>query len=122
MLITQQGQVLRSEILGKVKVKSHLSGMPDLKLGLNDKGIFSNHVSGGVEDEADDLSATGKKKANIELEDLKFHQCVRLSKFENEKIITFIPPDGDFELMSYRPVSYTHLDVYKRQEVYGAGS
>lgn len=102
MLITQQGQVLRSEILGKVKVKSHLSGMPDLKLGLNDKGIFSNHVSGGVEDEADDLSATGKKKANIELEDLKFHQCVRLSKFENEKIITFIPPDGDFELMSYR--------------------
>ena len=39
---------------------------------------------------------------NIEMEDIKFHQCVRLSKFENEKLITFIPPDGEFTLMSYR--------------------
>ena len=36
------------------------------------------------------------------MEDIKFHQCVRLSKFENEKLITFIPPDGEFTLMSYR--------------------
>jgi AP-1 complex subunit mu len=76
MLINPQGKVLRSEILGKIQIKSHLSGMPDLKLGLNDK--------------------------SIEMEDVKFHQCVRLSKFESEKTITFIPPDGDFELMSYR--------------------
>ena len=27
---------------------------------------------------------------------------MRLSKFENERIISFIPPDGDFELISYR--------------------
>lgn len=86
MLINAQGQVLNSEILGQVKVKSYLSGMPDLRLGLNDKGIFSNE-------------STNK---NIELEDIKFHQCVRLSKFENEKVITFIPPDGEFTLMSYR--------------------
>jgi AP-1 complex subunit mu len=33
---------------------------------------------------------------------MKFHACVRLSKFENEKIISFIPPDGAFELASYR--------------------
>ena len=33
---------------------------------------------------------------------MKFHACVRLSKFENEKIISFIPPDGAFELGSYR--------------------
>lgn len=86
MLINAQGQVLNSEILGQVKVKSYLSGMPDLRLGLNDKGIFNNE-------------STNK---NIELEDIKFHQCVRLSKFENEKVITFIPPDGEFTLMSYR--------------------
>ncbi|SCU90268.1 LAMI_0E01332g1_1 [Lachancea mirantina] len=97
MLISAQGQVLRSEILGKVKVKSRLSGMPDLKLGLNDKGIFTSGT-----DLADGTAPPTTKKSNIELEDLKFHQCVRLSKFENEKIITFIPPDGDFELMNYR--------------------
>ena len=33
---------------------------------------------------------------------MKFHQCVRLSRFENDRTISFIPPDGDFELMSYR--------------------
>ena len=33
---------------------------------------------------------------------MKFHQCVRLTKFENDRIISFIPPDGEFELASYR--------------------
>ncbi|KAG5417867.1 apm1 [Candida metapsilosis] len=90
MLISPQGKVLNSEILGEIKIKSHLSGMPDLRLGLNDKGLFTSN---------DDSSTEGK---NVEMEDIKFHQCVRLSKFENEKIITFIPPDGEFTLMSYR--------------------
>ncbi|KAH3686389.1 hypothetical protein WICPIJ_002642 [Wickerhamomyces pijperi] len=88
MLINQQGKVLRSEILGKIKVKSQLSGMPDLRLGLNDKIIHTDHNSN-----------SGK---NVEMEDVKFHQCVRLSKFETDKIITFIPPDGEFDLMTYR--------------------
>jgi len=38
----------------------------------------------------------------VEFDDIKFHQCVRLSKFESERVISFIPPDGDFELISYR--------------------
>lgn len=50
----------------------------------------------------------------MELEDVKFHQCVRLSRFENDRTISFIPPDGEFELMSYRlnthvRVQSTHL-------------
>lgn len=91
MLISPQGKVLNSEILGEIKIKSHLSGMPDLRLGLNDKGLFTSN----------DESSTTEGKS-VEMEDIKFHQCVRLSKFENEKIITFIPPDGEFTLMSYR--------------------
>lgn len=63
--------------------------MPELKLGLNDKTLFE---------------MTGKQSRNklIELEDIKFHQCVRLNKFDTERLITFIPPDGEFDLMSYR--------------------
>lgn len=38
----------------------------------------------------------------MELEDVKFHQCVRLSRFDSDRTISFVPPDGDFELMSYR--------------------
>jgi len=31
-----------------------------------------------------------------------FFRCVRLGKFDSERTITFIPPDGEFELMRYR--------------------
>ena len=34
------GTVLRSEILGAIKMKVQLSGMPELRLGLNDKVLF----------------------------------------------------------------------------------
>uniref|UniRef100_A0A5F9C5D0 MHD domain-containing protein n=1 Tax=Oryctolagus cuniculus TaxID=9986 RepID=A0A5F9C5D0_RABIT len=47
-------------------------------------------------------SPAGGKSKSVELEDVKFHQCVRLSRFENDRTISFIPPDGEFELMSYR--------------------
>jgi len=36
------------------------------------------------------------------MDDLKFHQCVNMNKFESERSIEFVPPDGEFELMSYR--------------------
>ena len=44
----------------------------------------------------------GSRSKAVELEDVKFHQCVRLSRFENDRTISFVPPDGEFELMSYR--------------------
>ena len=90
LLVSSQGNVLHSEIIGSVQMKSFLSGMPELKLGLNDKLMFE---------------ATGRSTARVkavELEDIKFHQCVRLARFENDRTISFIPPDGEFELMSYR--------------------
>ena len=90
ILVGSGGNILRSEILGALKMRSYLSGMPELKLGLNDKLLFeSQHRN------------TGKGKA-VEMEDIKFHQCVRLARFENDRTISFIPPDGEFELMSYR--------------------
>lgn len=52
---------------------------------------------------------SGGKSKSVELEDVKFHQCVRLSRFENDRTISFIPPDGEFELMSYR--LNTHVSI-----------
>ena len=47
-------------------MKVMLSGMPELRLGLNDKILFES---------------TGRSKSKaVELEDVKFHQCVRLSR------------------------------------------
>jgi len=35
----------------------------------------------------------------IELDDVTFHQCVNLTRFNAEKTVSFVPPDGEFELM-----------------------
>uniref|UniRef100_A0A1I7Z9K1 MHD domain-containing protein n=1 Tax=Steinernema glaseri TaxID=37863 RepID=A0A1I7Z9K1_9BILA len=88
MLANASGTVLRSEIVGSIRMRVVLSGMPELRLGLNDKVLFQT---------------IGRSRGKaVELEDVKFHQCVRLSRFESERTISFIPPDGEFELMSYR--------------------
>jgi len=70
-------------------MKTCLSGMPTLKLGLNDKIFF-------------ELSGRSTKSRTIEMDDLKFHNCVDMNKFHSERVIEFNPPDGSFELMSYR--------------------
>ena len=96
LLVSANGTVLRSEILGTLKMKTFLSGMPELKLGLNDKLMLEGAGGGAAS------SSSGQKGRSVEMEDIKFHQCVRLSRFENDRTISFIPPDGEFELMSYR--------------------
>lgn len=40
-------------------------------------------------------------KPSIAIDDCTFHQCVKLSKFESERSISFIPADGEFELMRF---------------------
>jgi hypothetical protein len=47
------------------------------------------------------LYRPGKKSNGIELDDCTFHQCVKLTKFDTDRTISFIPPDGVFELMKY---------------------
>jgi AP-2 complex subunit mu-1 len=47
----------------------------------------------------------GKKSNGIELDDCTFHQCVKLTKFDTDRTISFTPPDGVFELMKYRRLS-----------------
>lgn len=42
MKVNTAGTVIRSEILGAVKMKCYLSGMPELRLGLNDKVMFES--------------------------------------------------------------------------------
>jgi AP-1 complex subunit mu len=60
LLVSANGTVLRSEVLGTVRMKSFLSGMPELKLGLNDKRLF-------------EMTGRTTRGKLIELEDVKFH-------------------------------------------------
>ena len=90
-------------------MKCYLSGMPELRLGLNDKVMFEStgrstftSISRFVFPLTNGLPPLASRGKAIEMEDVKFHQCVRLARFENDRTISFIPPDGEFELMSYR--------------------
>ncbi|KAL5168301.1 AP-2 complex subunit mu [Glycine soja] len=94
LLMSSKGVVLRCDVTGKVLMKCFLSGMPDLKLGLNDKI--------GLEKESQLKSRPTKSGKTIELDDVTFHQCVNLTRFNSEKTVSFVPPDGEFELMKYR--------------------
>eukprot|EP00850_Spirogloea_muscicola_P006480 SM000030S11489 [mRNA] locus=s30:959905:963424:- [translate_table: standard] len=94
LLMSQKGTVLRCDATGKILMKCFLSGMPDLKLGLNDKL--------GLEKESQAKTQGSRSSRSIELDDVTFHQCVNLTRFNAEKTVSFVPPDGEFELMKYR--------------------
>ncbi|KAG5536952.1 hypothetical protein RHGRI_024398 [Rhododendron griersonianum] len=96
ILVNSNGQIIRSDVVGALKMRTYLSGMPECKLGLNDKVLL----------EAQGRSSKGKA---IDLDDIKFHQCVRLARFENDRTISFIPPDGSFDLMTYRLSTQVHF-------------
>ena len=122
--VTQaNGDALRASCSGRVVLNAKLSGMPELKIGLNDS--LGNEAKGGRNNpNAVDAGGDGKdmdfrgmpslanKRKTIDLDDLQFHHCVNLSKFASDKVVSFVPPDGEFELMKYRvSVSYTHLTL-----------
>ncbi|XP_076937039.1 AP-1 complex subunit mu-2-like, partial [Bidens hawaiensis] len=89
ILVNSNRQLIRSEVGGALKMRACLSGMPECKLGLNDRVLM----------DVQDRSSKGK---SIDLEDIRFHQCVRLARYEKDRTISFIPPDGSFDLMTYR--------------------
>jgi len=118
LLMSPQGQVLSAHVAGKIVMKSYLSGMPECKFGINDKltiesksgktaslasASATGDSAGGV------TSGGGGGKSSIAIDDIQFHQCVKLSKFESDHSISFIPPDGEFELMRYRTTKDINL-------------
>jgi len=89
LLISSTGSILRNEVTGQVQMNTKLTGMPECKFGLNDKLVIDKETS-------------AQRKPGVEIDDCTFHRCVRLGKFDTDRTITFIPPDGEYELMKYR--------------------
>eukprot|EP00762_Andalucia_godoyi_P008343 ANDGO_07366.mRNA.1 AP-2 complex subunit mu len=95
-LISNSGSVLNANVSGQVAMKCFLSGMPECKFGLNDKMVSDSTHAGHAS------SASSKRGSGIEIDDITFHQCVKLGRFDADRTISFVPPDGEFELMRYR--------------------
>jgi AP-4 complex subunit mu-1 len=82
------GQVLNSSIEGRIQMKSYLAGNPELRLALNEDLVIGkgNQQSYGA----------------VVLDDCNFHDCVQLDEFERERVLHFLPPDGEFTIINYR--------------------
>merc|ERR1719399_1288812 len=72
--------------------------MPECRFGMNDKFVVEK-----------DSRAASRKGSGIELADITFHQCVKLGKFDSDRTVSFVPPDGEFTLMKYRVVENVNL-------------
>jgi AP-2 complex subunit mu-1 len=105
LIVSSKGNILRQDASGQIIMRSYLSGMPECKLGLNDKLQMEKSVS------------TKKAPVNVELDDCQFHQCVKLGTFDTDRTIHFIPPDGEFELMRYRTTEHISLPFKVRAVV-----
>ncbi|KAJ4480458.1 Mu homology domain-containing protein [Lentinula edodes] len=104
-----KGTTLRADVDGHIQMRAYLSGTPECKFGLNDKLVIDRGAV-GTSGPSSGLADRGGSDA-VELDDCQFHQCVRLNDFDADRSISFIPPDGEFELMRYRATSNIKLPL-----------
>jgi AP-3 complex subunit mu len=75
IIMDAEGGLVRAGVRGSVEVNCRLSGMPDVLLILTNTDLF---------------------------DDISYHRCVRHSKYETDRSLSFVPPDGRFTLFQYR--------------------
>lgn len=74
-VVDSNGSVVSWDVSGSIQAQSRLSGVPDLLLTFKNPDV---------------------------IDDCSFHPCVRYARYESDRVLSFVPPDGDFELMRYR--------------------
>ncbi|XP_056638096.1 AP-3 complex subunit mu-1 [Diorhabda carinulata] len=91
-IIDKSGSTVFAEIQGYIDCCIKLSGMPDLTLSFVNPRLF---------------------------DDVSFHPCVRFKRWEAERLLSFIPPDGNFRLISYHisSQSVVAIPVYVRHSL-----
>jgi len=89
-IVEPNGLAVNVEIAGEVQVLCKLTGMPDLSLTFNNPHI---------------------------LDDVSFHPCVRYNRYEQQKLVSFVPPDGQFKLMNYRVKGQLQLPIYVKPQL-----
>ncbi|KAI9710787.1 MAG: hypothetical protein M1812_007335, partial [Candelaria pacifica] len=109
LLMSATGTVLRADVNGQIVMRAYLSGTPECKFGLNDRLLLDGDNLSHPAGNKAGTKATRAAAGSVTLEDCQFHQCVKLGKFDTDRIISFVPPDGEFELMRYRATENVNL-------------
>ncbi|MED6121559.1 AP-3 complex subunit mu, variant 3 [Stylosanthes scabra] len=92
--INRDGALMKCEVYGEVQVNSHITGLPDLTLSFTNPSI---------------------------LDQVRFHPCVRFRPWESHQILSFVPPDGQFKLMSYRVRKLKNTPIYVKPQLTSDG-
>jgi AP-3 complex subunit mu len=74
VIFSSSGDVVSSEISGKILCNSKLSGTPECVLRVTNFGLLVN---------------------------ASLHRCIRINSFRFQRQISFVPPDGQFALLEY---------------------
>jgi len=110
LLMSATGTVLRADVNGQIIMRAYLSGTPECKFGLNDRLLLDGDEGNTPPGNRDGkMKATRAAAGSVTLEDCQFHQCVKLGRFDADRTISFVPPDGEFELMRYRATENVNL-------------
>ena len=81
------------------QVKSYLAGNPAICLALNDTLAIGRR--GGAHGH-DYSHGGGTSQDAVMLDDCNFHESVSLDRFDTERTLELVPPDGEFAVMNYR--------------------
>lgn len=87
VLFTNNGYVLNSTIDGCIQMKSYLAGNPELRLALNEDLVIGKGSG---------------RYGSVCVDDMNFNDCVNMIEFESARTLSFIPPDGEFNVLNYR--------------------
>lgn len=90
VIFSNNGYILNSTIDGCIQMKSYLAGNPELRLALNEDLIIGK------------ANAPPNTYGAVVLDDCSFHDCVNMTEWENGRILSFYPPDGEFVVLNYR--------------------
>lgn len=88
VVLAPSGRPLSAFAHGSIAFNSKVSGVPDLLLNLSTGG-----KGAGMGGRAEQLSRV--------MERAVFHPCVRLKRWKEEGVLSFVPPDGRFVLGGY---------------------
>lgn len=83
-IMSGAGGSVKCEVYGEIQANCKLSGNPDLTLSFTNPSI------------PDDCS---------------LHRCVRINRFQRDKVLSFVPPDGKFTLLTYRIDGITNIPI-----------
>ena len=85
-LFNKNGNLINSEVVGAIKMKSYLKNSPELKI------ILSNDIS---------FTKDNYNSGKIFIDDYNFDQGVQTKDLLNSSTLYIVPPEGEFILMNY---------------------